>query len=85
MGPGQTLVPWLGVVLGWQCWSEHRVEVREVFLQVPAVAVPCLTHRAVPHGVTTTDHTSAWDLKLCGDLREGWVLLALLAVPSRPP
>lgn len=61
------------------------MDVGEVFLQVPAMAVPCLTHRGMTHGVTTADHSPAWDFGACGDLREGWVLLALLAVPSRPP
>ena len=85
MDAGQNLVPWLGAVLGWQCWSECRVEVGEVFLQVPARAVPCLTRRGMPHGVTTTDCSTAWDFGVCSDFGEGWVLLALLAVPSRPP
>ena len=31
------------------------------------------------------DCSTAWDFGVCSDLGEGWVLLALLAVPSRPP
>lgn len=79
---GQSFVPWLGVILGWQRWSEGRVEVGEVLLGVPAMAMPCLTHRGMPHGVTAADRSTAWDFGGCGELGEGWVLLA---IPSRPP
>lgn len=48
-----------------------------MFLQVPTMAVPRLTHRRMLDGVATTDCSTAWDFGVCGGLGEDWVLLVL--------
>lgn len=47
----------------WQCWRKCRVKVRDVFLGVPAMAVPCVTPRDATWG---GHHWPQHCLGLCG-------------------
>lgn len=72
MDAGQGLVTWMGLAV----LEKVQGEGQGVFLGVSAMAVPVWSI-GMPHGVTNTDHSLAWDFVVCSDLRERWMLLAL--------
>lgn len=76
----QSLITWMGLAV----LDKVQGGGQGVILWVPAMAVP-VSSTGMPHGVTNTDHSPAWDFVVCGDLREKWMLLALPTAPGGLP